>query len=272
MIRDARTAEREAESAISAFGSGALDLPIDLGTGAGSTLSWSGSHRPSTCVELYRKSPDRTAFDIVVSALVDDSAVLGCTLIENACLHAYALDGTTTPKAFRIVRPPRRDTPSTPMPLAVPAKAAGAAPSLVDEIQALSGLTLEEIAPLAGVSRRSLQNWRAGEPISARKEQRLRALTDTLRVLSKDDALATRCFLLNPIEGGLRPFDLLAEGRFDAALALGGHSTRPAMSSAGTAVVPPPAASMLARLSSRDEGPTGLDGRVDLRRSRRLKR
>lgn len=51
-----------------------------------------------------------------------------------------------------------------------------AAQQLAHELRRVSGLTNEEIAPLAGVSRRSFHAWLAGGAISARKEMRLRRL------------------------------------------------------------------------------------------------
>jgi hypothetical protein len=94
---------------------------------------------------------------------------------------------------------------------------------LCQELRQISGLTNEEIAPLLGVSRRSFQIWLAGGPISARKEARLRAITDAVGQLAAEDRVKTRQRLLQRDKYSVSPFDLLSEGRFDAAvdLALG---------------------------------------------------
>jgi DNA-binding transcriptional regulator YiaG len=63
---------------------------------------------------------------------------------------------------------------------------------LIEQVRANSGLTLEEISPLLGVSRRSLQHWLSGRHISARNEQRLRALADTLSSLPTADPSTSR--------------------------------------------------------------------------------
>ena len=93
-----------------------------------------------------------------------------------------------------------------------------AAQRMVAELRRLSGLTNEEIAPLMGVSRRSLQAWIAGDSISARKETRLRALLDTIRILAADTAPATRERLLDRSASSIRAYDLLAEERYEAAI------------------------------------------------------
>jgi hypothetical protein len=144
---------------------------------------------------------------------------------------------------------------------------------LLSRVQKLSGLTLEEIAPLIGVSRRTLQNWKAESNISARKEQRLRDLADCLDALPSADPEQTRQRLLERRPGMVRVYDLLAEGNFDSAYAavtglqppafLAARSRRPLL---------PPVPSVLARLSDNNDGRPLSGGRVDKRRSRRLKR
>ena len=98
-----------------------------------------------------------------------------------------------------------------------------AAQEAIAEIRSISGLTNEEIAPLVGVSRRSVQSWLAGERISARKDQRLRTLRDAIRALAAADPEMTRRRLLNHTPGNVSAYNLLAEGRFGEAadLALG---------------------------------------------------
>lgn len=85
--------------------------------------------------------------------------------------------------------------------------------SAITDIHDISQLTNEEIAPLVGVSRRSVQAWVAGGRISARKEQRLYALRDALREISDGEPQITRERLFRRLPGNVRPYDLLAEGR-----------------------------------------------------------
>lgn len=92
------------------------------------------------------------------------------------------------------------------------------AQSAVAELRKLSGLTMEEIAPLMGVSRRSLQAWWAGDGIGARKEHRLCALRDAIRELAATAPDETRRRLFERRAGNVRPYDLLAEGRLEDAV------------------------------------------------------
>ena len=200
----------------------------------------------------------------------------GRTLMENALIHALAAEGrvTTTPQEISLLW---RNTPNLkrtkPSPRQVPQHDPTLAQALLARIQSLSGLTLEEIAPLLGVSRRSLQNWRAKRRISARKEQRLRDLADTFKSLPPVEANKMRRTLLDRILGSVRPYDLLAEGRFDAAYSMITRSAAPAHLVARAAKpTVPPAPSLGDRLSIRNDGLPFPGDRVDLRRSKRLKR
>lgn len=123
------------------------------------------------------------------------------------------------------------------------------------------------------MSCRSLQNWRAKRRISARKEQRLRDLADTFKSLPPVEANKMRRTLLDRILGSVRPYDLLAEGRFDAAYSMITRSAAPAHLVARAAKpTVPPAPSLGDRLSIRNDGLPFPGDRVDLRRSKRLKR
>ena len=132
---------------------------------------------------------------------------------------------------------------------------------LCQELRQISGLTNEEIAPLLGVSRRSFQAWLAGGPISARKEARLRAIAGAVERLVGEDRAKTRSRLLQRDKYSVSAFDLLSEGRFDAAvdLALG---QRKSFSSAR-----PPATESLAAQFDRDQGSIP---RSEVRLNRRL--
>jgi hypothetical protein len=200
----------------------------------------------------------------------------GRTLIENALIHALAVEGraTTIPQQVSLLW---RDKPETGRTTQnrrrTQLQDRTTAQLLLAKIQSRSELTLEEIAPLLGVSRRSLQNWRAQRQISARKEQRLRDLADALDALPIGDARQTRRMLFDRIPGNVRPYDLLAEGRFDAAYSMMTGSPAPTHLVTRTAKpTVPPAPSVSARLSIHDDGPPFPSGRIDLGRSRRLKR
>jgi len=132
---------------------------------------------------------------------------------------------------------------------------------LCQELRQISGLTNEEIAPLLGVSRRSFQAWLAGGTISARKEARLRAIVSAVGRLEAEDRAKTRSRLLQRDKYSVNAFDLLSEGRFDAAvdLALGQRK------SFGSAR--PPATESLATQFDRDQGSIP---RSDVRLNRRL--
>ena len=95
----------------------------------------------------------------------------------------------------------------------------GSARALIDDIQARSGLTLDEIANLLGTSRRTIQNWRAGERINSRNDQRLRELAQAIRAIDAGSVPATRERLFARPEGQISAYALLAEQRFDTAVA-----------------------------------------------------
>jgi hypothetical protein len=207
--------------------------------------------------------------------LRERSRTCGANLIENALIRAFEVGGrtTTVPQkvclawqqlgAHEVRQPARRRT----------ASGDAAARTLLVKVQSRAGLTLEEIAPLLSVSRRSLQHWRAHGPISARKEKRLRDLSDALESIPAANADEMRQMLLDRVAGDVRPYDLLAEGRFDAAYSMITHAPAPAhLIARSSKPITPSVPSLIDRLSSRDDGPPLPTGRVNLGRSRRLKR
>lgn len=156
---------------------------------------------------------------------------LHAVVVQAMPSERIALDGTlfvgsgnaTSSSVPLIVRAPPK-----PMPLAEPSGAirvfgsnddrpATRAQSALADIRSLSGLTMEEIAPLARVSRRSLQAWWAGDSISARKEHRLCTLSDAIREIAAATPDETRRRLFERRLRDVRPYDLLAEGRFEDA-------------------------------------------------------
>ena len=93
-----------------------------------------------------------------------------------------------------------------------------AAPTL-KQIREASGLTIEAMAPLIGVSRRTLHGWLAGGQIGQRNEERLRALAEALEVIAATAPSPARERLMERVPGSPRIFDLLAEGHYDVAVA-----------------------------------------------------
>jgi transcriptional regulator with XRE-family HTH domain len=222
----------------------------------------------------HRAFPTSLFFDCVVLISTDPVTIRGRDLIESACIRALVIEckSTTTPKPVRFSTVPswleqqvvvgRLPTHTT------------IAQTLLADIRTFSGLTLEEIAPLVGVSRRSLQNWLAGESISARKEQRLRNLADFLRALPGTDVKDTlRETVFTRSADGVRPYDLVAEGRFGDAFAALTGSTPPAhLSDLTIQPALPPITPLPARLSLRHSSPPGTVGRLNVGRSGPLKR
>lgn len=211
----------------------------------------------------------RWSFDIFLYG--DPSAVMGRTLMEKAFFNAFVSEGRGTaapqPICFYWFSLERRRS------RAAKQRTETTAQRLLEDIRNRSRLTLEEIGPLVGVSRRSLQNWRAGEVISARKEQRLRDIADTFESLQQKDARDLRHLLFERSDHGIRPYDLLAEGQFGTAyFAVTGQAAPDHLVTRSSTASLPPTPSLLARVSINDGGPPGTSGRLDLRRSRRLKR
>lgn len=93
-------------------------------------------------------------------------------------------------------------------------------PRLCQDLRRISGLTNEEIAQLLGVSRRSFQAWLAGGSISARKEARLRSVVRAVEQIHVKYFSQTRDRLFQRDKYSVSAFDLLSEGRVDAAVDL----------------------------------------------------
>jgi DNA-binding transcriptional regulator YiaG len=142
-----------------------------------------------------------------------------------------------------------------------------AAQALCNRLRTISSLTNEEIAPLLGVSRRSFQSWLAGSSVSARKETRLRSTVEAIEKIAASDPSSVRARLLDRGAWSVRPYDLLVEGRFEAAVDLA-NGVRKAL-----AVAKDDGAETLALQLDRDQ--SSLDTgevRINRRLSRPLKR
>ena len=90
---------------------------------------------------------------------------------------------------------------------------------LLERIRQASGLTIEAVAPLAGVSRRTIHSWLAGGSISQRNEERLRAVAEAIEEIATADASSVRDRLLERVPGSVRIYDMLAERRYSEAIA-----------------------------------------------------
>ncbi len=137
--------------------------------------------------------------------------LIGVDLVKRAYLDAW-LCAVTSPPLVPSPRP--KCAPSPEIAEAEPSMAQRA----VAELKDLAQLTNEEVALLAGVSRRSVQAWIAGGAISGPKEQHLRSVAEAVRELATPDAAGTRARLFDRRLGCVRPYDLLVEGRFEAAV------------------------------------------------------
>jgi hypothetical protein len=222
------------------------------------------------------------AWPLDISVTNDGRIFQGSNTIQNFWVSIFTQDapGTTLPLVcvYRHEDPIRYEsrTLTGPQVRELPTESSIQSPvqALIEQVRKISGLTLEEISPLLGVSRRSLQHWLSGHQISARNEQRLRALADTLSSLpTTADPATSRHRLLQRKADGVRAYDLLAEGQFSAAVELiTGRGPTPGQFPPNAIKAPPSLLTPLTRMSTLHGGPSSLSGRVDTRRSGRLKR
>lgn len=87
-------------------------------------------------------------------------------------------------------------------------------------VRRISGLTLDEISDVFGVTRRSLHHWMNGRPVAASNERIVREVAAAMRHMDFGDQSQTRRFLLTPDERGLTPLDLIKQGNVAQAIAL----------------------------------------------------
>jgi transcriptional regulator with XRE-family HTH domain len=105
-------------------------------------------------------------------------------------------------------------TAAAPAAQELPAATAGEA---IGEVRRLSGLTWEQLADLLGVSRRTLHFWASGKPVNAANEERLHRVLGLLQAADRGASDYNRAALLAPDAHGVRPFDLLTAGEYEAA-------------------------------------------------------
>jgi DNA-binding transcriptional regulator YiaG len=88
------------------------------------------------------------------------------------------------------------------------------------ELRQMTSLTWDQLARLFNVSRRALHFWASGQTMSADHEERFYRIASCIQKAYTGNAVDTRAALLRPDADGAIPFDLLAEGKYDEALAL----------------------------------------------------
>ncbi|BCT74179.1 hypothetical protein SCMU_00210 [Sinomonas cyclohexanicum] len=72
---------------------------------------------------------------------------------------------------------------------------------LLAELRILSGMTVDQLGRLMGVSRRSVHNWLNGGAMSAAHAERLATLTDMVSKLPAETPLQRRAALLDSSGG-----------------------------------------------------------------------
>lgn len=151
-------------------------------------------------------------------------------------------------------------------PTALPSPATRA----LGRIKQASGLTIEALAPLIGVSRRTLHHWQAGNHISQRNEERLRALAEAIEKIAGAVSGSVREALLARVPGAPRIYDLLAEGKYDVAIA----RTTGVAAAPRPVVYPsprPPSLSLDVLLDALHDAPPPMKGHIDRRLTTRLR-
>jgi hypothetical protein len=149
-------------------------------------------------------------------------------------------------------------------------------PSLTPAARALarikqaSELTTEALAPLVGVSRRTLHLWLAGGQISQRNEERLRALAEAIEAIAVVAPETARQRLMDRVPGYPRIYDLLAEGRFEAAIARGTGAV-PVPRAVVYPAVRPPSVSLDVLVDALHDAPPSMKGHIDRRLTKRLR-
>lgn len=194
---------------------------------------------------------------------VASSALVGLCLIGSAYL-----EGSFPKQAFVSAR----TEPSIHLPLENSSDSSvSPIGKLIDEAKSISGLSLEMISPLLGVSRRSIQNWKVDKKISEKNELRLRDLIEALTQISVGNPDQTREVLLARVTGVPRIYDLLAEQRYDKAIVRANDTTklRPILSDPTLKFNSRPIADQLAFA---DDGPAKPMGKLNRSVSRRIVR
>jgi hypothetical protein len=168
-------------------------------------------------MQMSRLSPTGTAASGFMSAACENTGINLVTL--DSTLATFANSGfcklgvdqpTSSPANFSIEVAgwrkwacPVHSSPgkANPIPSSTPAARALA------RIKQASELTTEALAPLIGVSRRTLHLWLAGGQISQRNEERLRALAEALEAIAAVAPETARQRLMERVPGYPRIYE-----------------------------------------------------------------
>jgi hypothetical protein len=180
----------------------------------------------------------------------------------------------TRPSSDYLVQPDGCDEWAIALPISRPRQeAVGATPAtrLIERVKHASTLTIEAIAALVGVSRRSIHTWQAGGVISQKNEERLRALAEAIEAIAAFEPTTVRERLMERVPGSIRIYDMLAEGHYKAAIARGTRAE--ARPQPLTYPAPLPLSTPLsAQVAALNDKSIPLTGRIDRRFTKRLKR
>jgi transcriptional regulator with XRE-family HTH domain len=147
--------------------------------------------------------------------------------------------------------------------------------SMLFALRRLSGLSLQQLSQLLGLSRHQLHLWASGKPMAPAKEERLARTLATVRRIDRGSASENRSLLLTPLADGTRPLELLEAGRHDELLALlrPGRAQRPELTplslAAREARKPRPPAELVAALQDTGHREVGKGRPVRIGKAKR---
>jgi DNA-binding transcriptional regulator YiaG len=96
----------------------------------------------------------------------------------------------------------------------------------ISELRAISGLTIDQVGRLLGVSRRSVHNWLNGSVMAAVHAERLSSLINVISAIPASSAIERRAVLFDSSRGVSLFHQLLAQQPEQAQLQFEGVSVR----------------------------------------------
>jgi DNA-binding transcriptional regulator YiaG len=87
-------------------------------------------------------------------------------------------------------------------------------PAAIMELRRITGLTIDQLATIFGVSRRSLHFWMSGEKLHPSNEKKLNHVLAIIQRIDQGSAYLNRQMLTEPIENKGTAVELLSAGRF----------------------------------------------------------
>jgi len=159
---------------------------------------------------------------------------IGSALLPTFLVLELLTGGTSIPARQP---PPAVSASVVPIPVTPRGEQASAAqegndsflPELANSVRSLrqrSGLTLDELAYIFGVSRRTLHNWSTGGQVSASHAQAIASVIGAVHRVDTGNPKLTRSKLLAPTENGTTLFSRLAQQHRSIATT-GGPAYRP---------------------------------------------